>query len=161
VALHDPAVIERTCVTLTQLVTRVNAQLSRRNAELEQTRQQCWQMGEAGRRVWFDAKARHDTWKAKACGWKREAEARLLTAKEHRRRLRMEHNGQHRDDQPAREALRRLALAVHHHQRASRAQRIDPEPHDRLLWAALQEIEVPYGGISASLHALIDTDVWM
>src|SRR6266702_4211714 len=76
-APHDPAVVDRTCVALIQLLNRVNDQLASRRAALEQTRQDCLHQRD-GRRAWFQAKADHDAWRSRAIGWKRQAKARLL-----------------------------------------------------------------------------------
>ncbi len=163
VALHDEALVERTCVALVQLLNRVNAQLASRRAELELTRQDCFRQRD-GRRAWFAAKADHDSWRAKAIGWKRQAEARLLTAKERRRQARITLTQQRepRDEQRTRDALHQLALAVHRHQQAVQAQTngSDRNQRDHLLWAALDEIEVPYGALTASLRALLDAHIW-
>jgi hypothetical protein len=125
-ALYDPALVERTCVALVQLLNRVNAQLASRRAELELTRQDCLRQPD-GRRAWFAAKAEHDAWRARAIGWKRQAETRLLTAKEHRRQARsaIAKQRQPRDEQHARDALHRLAVAVHHQQMETQARTND------------------------------------
>jgi len=159
--LHDPAVVDRTCVALVQLLNRVNDQLAGRRAGLEQTRQDCLRQRD-GRRAWFEAKAEHDAWRARAIGWKRQAEDRLLTAKEHRRQARVTMTQQREpsDAQRTRNALHQLALAVHRHQQAVQADGDNQDQRDRLLWAALDEIEIPCGAVTASLRALLDAHIW-
>jgi hypothetical protein len=146
-ALHDLAVIGRTYTTLVEMVREIDNLLTTRAAELDALRQECYRRGEAGRRDWFQAEADHKVWRSRALGWKRALEARLMVAKDRNREARIERNAQQhpRDDQTARAALCRLALAVHRHQAASKAEDISPELHDQALWEALDQLTVPYG----------------
>jgi hypothetical protein len=161
-ALHDPAVIARTYTTLVEMVRETDNLLTTRAAELDALRQECYRRGEAGKRDWFDAEAEHKVWRGRALAWKRALEARLMVAKEHRRDARIDRNAQQfpRDDQTARAVLSRLGLAVHRHEVASKAEGINPEPHDTALWAALDQLTVPYGGLVVTLRSLIDSGAW-
>ena len=161
-ALHDPAVIERTYTMLVEMVRETDNLLTTRAAELEAFRQECYQRGQDGRREWFDAEAEHKVWRGRALAWKRALEARLMVAKQRNREARIERNAQQfpRDNQSARAALSRLALAVHRHQATSKAEGVDPEPHDEALWAALDQIAVPHGELVVTLRSLIDSGAW-
>ncbi len=161
-ALHDLAVIGRTYTTLVEMVRETDNLLTTRAAELDALRQECYRRGEAGRRDWFQAEADHKVWRSRALGWKRALEARLMVAKDRNREARIERNAQQhpRDDQTARAALCRLALAVHRHQAASRAEDISPQPHDQALWEALDQLTVPYGDLTVTLRSLVDSGAW-
>jgi hypothetical protein len=161
-ALQDPAVIERTYTALVEMVRQTDSLLTTRAAELEAFRQECYQRGQDGRREWFQAEADHKVWRGRALGWKRALEVRLMVAKQRRRQARIDRNAQQfpRDDRTARATLCRLALAVHRHQAASKAEDISPEPHDQALWAALDELTVPYGELTVTLRSLIDSGAW-
>jgi hypothetical protein len=161
-ALHDPAVIGRTYTTLVEMVRETDNLLTTRAAELDAFRQDCYRRGEDGRRDWFQAEADHKVWRSRALAWKRALEARLMVAKDRNREARIERNAQAhpRDDQTARAALCRLALAVHRHQATSKAEGVQPEPHDEALWAALDQIAVPYGELVVTLRSLIDSGAW-
>src|SRR6266511_527859 len=130
------------------------------------SRQAAWperyRRGESGKRDWFDAEAEHKVWRGRALAWKRALEARLMVAKERNREARIQRNAQQhpRDNQSARAALSRLALAVHRHQATSKAEGVQPEPHDEALWASLDQITVPYGDLVVTLRSLIDSGAW-
>jgi hypothetical protein len=85
-----------------------------------------------------------------------------MVAKQRRRQARIDRNAQQfpRDEQTARATLSRLALAVHRHLMASKVEGINPEPHDQALWAALDELTVPYGELTVTLRSLIDSGAW-
>ncbi len=144
------------------MVRETDNLLTTRAAELDAYRQDCHRRGEAGKRDWFDAEAEHKVWRGRALGWKRALEARLMVAKERNREARIQRNVERhpRDNQSARVSLCRLALAVHRHQVASKAEDISPEPHDEALWTALDQITVPYGELVATLRSLIDSGAW-
>jgi hypothetical protein len=161
-ALLDLAVVGRTYTTLVEMVRETDNLLTTRAAELDAYRQDCYRRGEAGKRDWFDADAEHKVWRGRALGWKRALEARLMVAKERNPEARIQRNVERhpRNNQSARVSLCRLALAVHRHQVASKAEDISPEPHDEALWAALDQITVPYGELVATLRSLIDSGAW-
>jgi hypothetical protein len=160
--LHDPAVITQTYTALVEMVRETDNLLTSRAAELDVFRQECYRRGEAGKRDWFQAEAEYKVWRGRALAWKRALEARLMVAKERRRDARIEQNAEQfpRDNQTARAALCRLALAVHRHQATSGAEGVDPEPHDEALWVALDQITVPYGELVVTLRSLIDSGAW-
>ncbi|SRR6266511_5653525 len=161
-ALHNPAVIGRTYTTLVEMVRETDNLLTTRAAELDAFRQECYRRGESGKRDWFDAEAEHKVWRGRALAWKRALEARLMVAKERNREARIQRNAQQhpRDNQSARASLSRLALAVHQHQATSKAEGVQPEPHDEALWASLDQITVPYGDLVVTLRSLIDSGAW-
>jgi hypothetical protein len=155
-------VVGRTYTTLVEMVRETDNLLTTRAAELDALRQECYRRGEDGRQAWFQAEAEHKVWRGRALGWKRSLETRLMVAKDRNRDARIERNAkQHpRDNQSARASLCRVALAVHQHQATSKAEGVQPEPHDEALWAALDQLTVPYGKLTVTLRSLIDSGAW-
>jgi hypothetical protein len=58
--------------------------------------------------------------------------------------------------------VRTLAVAIDAHRQASAAAGIDPEPHDRTLWAALdtQAAYAPHDDDPRTLAELVASGVW-
>lgn len=88
---------------------------------------------------------------------RRMLEERLREVKQITHNLHQAQLDEQRDE--ARAVAAKLACAINRHRLATVAAGLDPEPHDRALWAHL-EVLIPYNGGRATLNEMIGRGVW-
>jgi hypothetical protein len=159
-ALTTPEMVGRVRAILAGRDTDLQAQLIQRQAALEAFREECYQRGPDGKADWFAAKADYNRWRRRAVGMRRALQDRLTVlrvARQGGHQLRMEAERSH-----YRRLVRTLAVAIAAHRQASAAAGIDPEPHDRTLWAALdrQLEDGQHNDDPQTLAELVASGVW-
>jgi hypothetical protein len=157
-ALTTPELAGRVRAILAGRDTDIQAQLTQRQATLEAFREECYQRGPSGRADWFAAKAEHNRWRSRAVGMRRALQDRLTVlrvARQDGHQLRMEAQASH-----YRRLVAALAVAIDAHRQASAAAGLDPEPHDRALWAVLAEHPAGAADDPRTLAELVEAGVW-
>jgi len=141
--LLHPMVVHRTHEVLTTRFRDVEDQLAQRRAHLEAFRQECWQMGQAGKEPWFSAFGEYQQWRRKALGYHRLLSQRLRQTKQ---AISGAETSSHRMA-PARKArlmdtIFRLAWEINTHRQRVLEAGVVPDDYDVRLWRALEAIEV-------------------
>jgi len=137
-ALTHPSVISRTRTCLGSLSASVQAQLSEKNAELEQVRAEGRASGSEGKRAYFAAVDAQAEWRRRTAVFQRRVHNRLALVKS--RTVKGPAQPQSPDSGAGkrarahnRDALARLARAIAGHRREVRAG--DRDVADKVLWA--------------------------
>lgn len=154
--------IERTRATLANVHQRTAAALRRRKTEREQFQQDCHARGEAGKAEWFESRPDYERWRRGTAGFHQMVQAAISelgkAQRTHNRAVTQQ------SSQVARDALRKLAIAVQRHQaRHAKSGEIAGQ-EDYELWQLLDRLTVPCGPSQepTSLRTMLDfywTDV--
>ncbi|MGA5670042.1 hypothetical protein ACPCTG_31745 [Streptomyces pseudogriseolus] len=136
--------IERTRNALNNVHQRTAATLRRRKSERDAFQQECHARGEAGKRDWFATRAEYEQWRRRTAGFHQMIQqaiselGKLKRVQNHRLKTQQ-------GSQAAREALRKLSVAVQRHQAAHAKAGGIAGQEDYELWQLLDQLTVPYG----------------
>lgn len=162
-ALLSPEVVDRTVGVLADLLRGVNLQVNTRREDLKTLQLKSVHGGQDDLAVFLDAKAEFDQWKRRVNGYRSLAERRFRQANTAARSAkRTAHNRHQAKNQDRHRAVAsRLAIAVLRHREESLDADIKPEPHDRDLWALLDELTVECGNEMVTLAQAIEYGYWV
>lgn len=138
-ALTDPAVIDRTRLTLGALHTEVQNQITLANADLQQLKDEGFAIGEEGKRAFRAARAAQADWRRKATYFRQLVERRIAFVKARVPREAPRPAGSHSARRVNQDALERLARAVAAH-RDKVLSGEGAEEDDDALWDCLDNI---------------------
>lgn len=139
--LLSPELIEMTVAHLSTMCTSVLNDLALRAAQ--QT---------------ADYSTDYVEWRRRALGFKRAVDRHLTIAKATLKTVNRARSAA--EVTASRNVLRELAEAVLAHQQTTRDLGVDPEPHDRELWSALDRLVVPLNDGTDTLRHLITEGAW-
>lgn len=163
--LTSPEHIERTRAVLTDAHQRTAGALRRRKAEREAFQQACHARGLEGKKEWFETRPEYEKWRRGAAGFHQMVQSAISdlgkVQRNHNRKAMTQRAGQ-----DAREALRKLSIAVQRHQAQHAKTGSIAEQQDYELWQMLDRLTVPCGPGQepTSLRTMLDfywTDVDM
>lgn len=160
--ITSPNNIDRTRETLIRVSNRAANTMRRRKTERDAFHRDCRQRGEAGKREWFETKEEYEDWRRKAAYFHQATLAvisELAKLTKDRNRA-----GNMRNQDEARETLRKLATAINRHQAAHAKTGTIAAQEDYELWRLLDLLTVPCGPEHAptTLRTMLDfywTDV--
>jgi len=145
--LSGPSLIERTEQALVRLLRALDDQIATRRAEMDSYHQQCWNLGEEGKRKYFAAKGEYDLWRTKILKDKqiislRHSDIKRIRAASGPNKLNGRHPAEPNPDKRKRnqDTLFRLAFAVVKHRDTAEAEGILPMPHDVELHAKVDDL---------------------
>jgi hypothetical protein len=147
-ALTDPAVISRTKNVLGSLDRDILTQIARANAELDEERDRCWALGDAGRREFARVKAAQSDWRRRTHGFRRLVLHRKEFVAQRAAALHAIYAAAHPPSPPGtgrasrkqnRAALEKLARAVAEHRRRVLSGE-GGEEDDEALWEHLASV---------------------
>lgn len=121
---------------LVEDIQHIDAQIAARNADLDQLRVECWEMGKEGAGRYFAAEADHRQWKASAVAAKRHKVRELKDVKAKIKAA----NSTYTATQSTRR-YKNLRRAVREHQQAVMEAGWEPTKADRWLWAILDDYD--------------------
>lgn len=142
--LTNPQNIERTRAALTNVHQRTAATLRRRKTERDAFQQECHARGEAGKQEWFATRHEYERWRRGTAGFHQMVQAAISELGKKQR----QHNHRattQQGAQAAREALRKLSIAVQRHQAAHAKTGTIAAQEDYELWQLLDRLTVPCG----------------
>lgn len=155
--------IERTRTALNNVHQRTAATLRRRKTERDAFQQECRARGEAGKQEWFATRPEYERWRRGAAGFHQMVQAAISELgkkqRQHNHRAMTEQGAQ-----AAREALRKLSIAVQRHQALHAKAGTIAGQEDYELWQLLDQLTVPCGPAQepTTLRTMLDfywTDV--
>ncbi|WP_032761153.1 hypothetical protein [Streptomyces alboviridis] len=163
--LTSPQHIERTRAVLANVHQRTAATLRRRKTERDTFQQECHARGEDGKKEWFATRPEYERWRRGTAGFHQMIQQAISELG----KLQRQHNHKamtQQGTQAAREALRRLSIAVQRHQAAHAKTGTIAAQEDYELWQLLDRLTVPCGPAQeqTSLRTMLDfywTDVDM
>ncbi|MET8585772.1 hypothetical protein ABZX39_33615 [Streptomyces collinus] len=160
--LTSPEHVERTRAILANVHQRTAAALRRRKTERDEFQQDCHARGEAGKKEWFATRPEYEKWRRGAAGFHQMVQAAISDLGKVQRTHNRATTEQSR--QEAREALRKLAIAVQRHQAQHAKSGEIAGQEDYELWQLLDRLTVPCGPNQepTSLRTMLDfywTDV--
>lgn len=139
--------IERTEQALIRLLRAVDDQIATRKAALDAFHQQCWSLGEEGKRKYFAAKGEYDRWRTATLADKQSINLRHADVKRARTSYRKSELNGGRPTAPNpdkrqrnQDTLFRLAYAVVKHRDVGEAEEILPLPHDVELYEKVEQL---------------------
>jgi hypothetical protein len=142
--LTSPQHLERTRTALTNVHQRTAATLRRRKTEREAFHQECRQRGAEGKREWFESRPEFERWRRGTAGFHQMIQAAISelgkTQRLHNHRAMTEQGAQ-----AAREALRKMSIAVQRHQAMHAKTGTIAGQEDYELWQLLDRLTVPCG----------------
>jgi hypothetical protein len=104
-------------------------------------------------------KHRYDSWlKSEGLPTRTLLEERLREVRRVTQELHQQRLG--RDMNEARVIAAKLAFAIHEHRLACVAAGLEPEPHDRALWARLHDLTVDFGDETLTLNEAVGRGLW-
>jgi hypothetical protein len=160
--LTSPEHVDRTRAVLTNVHQRTAAALRRRKTERDEFQQDCHARGEAGKKEWFKSRPEYEKWRRGTAGFHQRVQAAISDLGKIQRTHNRATTEQSR--QEAREALRKLAVAVQRHQAQHAKSGTIAGQEDYELWQLLDRLTVPCGPNqeATSLRTMLDfywTDV--
>ncbi|MFE6474522.1 hypothetical protein [Streptomyces rochei] len=161
--LTSPDNIARTRTVLMNVHQRTAATLRRRKTERDAFQQDCHARGEEGKKEWFATRPEYERWRRGTAGFHQMIQQAISELGKTQRQ--QNHKAMTRQGtQAAREALRKLAVAVHRHQAAHAKAGTIAAQEDYELWQLLDRLTVPCGPGQepATLRTMLDfywTDV--
>lgn len=161
--LTSTAHIERTRTALNNVHQRTAATLRRRKTEREAFEQECRARGQAGKEEWFASRPEYERWRRGTAGFHQMVQAAISEVGKAQRR--QNHQAMTRQGtQDAREALRKLSVAVQRHQALHAKAGSMAAQEDYELWQLLDRLTVPCGANQepTTLRTMLDfywTDV--
>lgn len=93
--LRSPELIDRWIAELNSVKREIETQFSERGAEAQEKQNECWKLGREGKAAWFEFKAEHDRWRARAARVKRSLDERVTEAKQLKRRYSQDETDRH------------------------------------------------------------------
>jgi hypothetical protein len=142
--LTSPQHIERTRTALNNVHQRTAATLRRRKTEREAFEQECRARGEAGKQDWFTSRPEYERWRRGTAGFHQMIQSAISELGKLQRRQNHQAVTQ-QAGQAAREALRKLSVAVQRHQAAHAKTGTIAAQQDYELWQLLDRVTVPCG----------------
>ncbi|QLJ06822.1 hypothetical protein HZZ00_37985 (plasmid) [Streptomyces sp. NEAU-sy36] len=141
--LASPEHIDRTRTILTNVHARTAAALRRRKAEREQFHLDCHARGAQGKKEWFESRPEYEKWRRGAAGFHQTVQTAIseLSKIQRSQNRAVTNQGGH----AARDALRKLAVAVHRHQARHAKSGEVAAQEDYELWQMLDHLTVPCG----------------
>ncbi|MGW8703119.1 hypothetical protein ACWGOK_40460 [Streptomyces eurythermus] len=154
--LTSPETIERTRLVLLNVHQRTAAALRRRKTERDEFQQDCFARGAEGKQEWFASRPEYEKWRRGAAGFHQMVQSAISDLG----RVQRTQNRAvtQRGGQDAREALRKLAIAVQQHQAQHAKAGVIAEQQDYELWQLLDRLTVPCGPSQepTSLRTMLD-----
>jgi hypothetical protein len=83
--LRSPELIDKWIAELNSIKREIETQFSERGAEAQEKQNECWKLGREGKAAWFEFKAEHNRWRARAARVKRSLDERVTEAKQLKR----------------------------------------------------------------------------
>lgn len=142
--LTHPENIERTRVALTNVHQRTANTLRRRKTEREAFEQECRTRGAAGKQEWFASRPEYERWRRGTASFHQMIQAAISELSK-TQRVQNHRATTQQSAQAAREALRKLSIAVQRHQAAHAKAGTIAEQPDYELWQLLDRLTVPCG----------------
>lgn len=161
--LTSPEYSDRTRAALVNVHQRTAATLRRRKTEREAFEQECRARGSAGKEDWFASRPEYERWRRGTAGFHQMIQAAISELGKTQRRQNHQAVTQ-QASQAAREALRKLSIAVQRHQATHAKTGTIAAQEDYELWQLLDRLTVPCGPNQepTTLRAMLDfywTDV--
>ncbi|MER6345195.1 hypothetical protein ACWC10_29920 [Streptomyces sp. NPDC001595] len=142
--LSSPQHIDRTRAALTNVHQRTAAALRRRKTERDAFQQECHARGAAGKKEWFESRPEYERWRRGTAGFHQMVQSAISelsrTKRVQNHRMTTQQSGQ-----AAREALRKLSIAVQRHQAMHAKTGTIAAQEDYELWQLLDQLTVPCG----------------
>lgn len=159
----SPEALERSRKAYEDAWLRTGHALRTRKAERDAFHQECFERGDAGKRVWFATRSEYEDWRRRASNFHQTVQRALGEVRKLQKRANRDANAADRS-QDLREGLRKAAIAIQRHQAQHAKVGAIAEQHDYELWQILDRITVPYGPDpeQVSLRGMLDicwTDV--
>jgi hypothetical protein len=142
--LTSPQYSERTRAALTNVHQRTAATLRRRKTEREAFEQECRARGSAGKEEWFASRPEYERWRRGTAGFHQMIQSAISELGKLQRRQNHQAASQ-QAGQAAREALRKLSIAVQRHQAVHAKTGTIAAQEDYELWQLLDRLTVPCG----------------
>lgn len=142
--LTSPENINRTRAALTNVHQRTAATLRRRKNERDAFQQACLARGPEGKQEWFATRPEYERWRRGTAGFHQMIQSAISELAKTQRDINRKTKTQ-QSTQAAREALRKLSIAVHRHQAAHAKTGTIAAQEDYELWQLLDRLTVPYG----------------
>lgn len=142
-ALTHPDNLARTRELLVAVHARTAHTLRRRKAERDEFQNECMARGYAGRQEWFESRGEYDKWRRRAANFHQCMQNAISELGKIQRDVNRSQN--HRLAQGQRETLRKLAIAVQHHQAVHARAGGIADQSDYELWQLLDQLTVPIG----------------
>lgn len=142
--LTSPQYIERTRTALNNVHQRTAATLRRRKTEREAFQQDCHARGESGKKDWFASRPEYERWRRGTASFHQMVQTAISELGKIQRDQNRETRTQ-QSTQAAREALRKLSVAVQRHQAAHAKTGNIAGQEDYELWQLLDRLTVPCG----------------
>ncbi len=141
--LTSPAHIDRSRELLNRIHQRTANSMRRKKAEREKFHQQCHARGAEGKAEWFTSLPEYEAWRRRAAYFHQTAQAALSELGKIQKSQNRSVTGQ--GNQQAREALRKLSIAVQRHQALHAKAGSMAGQEDYELWQLLDRLTVPCG----------------
>lgn len=136
--------IARTRTVLMNVHQRTAATLRRRKTERDAFQQDCHARGEEGKKEWFATRPEYERWRRGTAGFHQMIQQAISELGKTQRQ--QNHKAMTRQGtQAAREALRKLAVAVQRHQAVHARTGTIAAQEDYELWQLLDQLTVPCG----------------
>lgn len=142
--LTNPRHLERTRAALTNVHQRTAATLRRRKTERDAFQQECHARGEAGKKEWFATRTDYERWRRGTAGFHQMVQSAISELNK-AQRIQNHRATTQQSAQAAREALRKLAVAVQRHQALHAKSGTLAGQEDYELWQLLDQLTVPCG----------------
>lgn len=142
-AIVHPDNVERTRTIMLNVHERTASVLRRRKTERDEFRVQCFARGEAGKREWFETQAESEALRRRTANFHQRVQRALSELVKAQRDANRAQNHSLAVEQ--RETLRKLAIAVQHHQAVHARQGGIADQSDYELWQLLDRLTVPLG----------------
>lgn len=136
--------IERTRTALANVHQRTAATLRRRKTERDAFQQECHARGEEGKKEWFATRPEYERWRRGTAGFHQMIQAAIGELGK-KQRVQNHRATTQQGAQAAREALRKLSVAVQRHQAAHAKSGQIAAQEDYELWQLLDRLTVPCG----------------
>lgn len=136
--------LDRTRTALNNVHQRTAATLRRRKTEREAFQQDCHARGESGKKDWFASRPEYERWRRGTASFHQMVQTAISELGKIQRDQNRETRTQ-QSTQAAREALRKLSVAVQRHQAAHAKTGNIAGQEDYELWQLLDRLTVPCG----------------
>ncbi|MFJ1900492.1 hypothetical protein [Streptomyces sp. NPDC088115] len=142
-AITHPDNLKRARTHMTAIHERTSSVLRRRKTERDEFRIQCFARGEAGKREWFASQAEFDALRRRTANFHQRVQRAISELTKAQRDANRASNQNVAGEQ--RETLRKLAVAVQHHQAVHARAGGIADQADYELWQLLDRLTVPTG----------------
>lgn len=161
-ALLHPDTLPRTKEALLQIQEQTNRHITDRKAEITTLRLESMAVSDVPSLEYVQAKAEFDDWSRRAKAYRQLLNRRVrdVQSTEGKARRRAHEDHQARNHDRSRAIATRLTLAIYQHRATSLALDIKPEPHDRELWALLDELTIELAQQELTLAEAVEYGYW-